>query len=257
MKEKTFLLFLILLLNEFLLVLGCSPDDSSGIRAPVTTPAEAKTASELDGRLGHKFMELAESFGAGDGSPISKGEEIVEEIGGIADPMRRKNYLERFRRTILSIQFDDFDYIKLINGITSMERLHLQYVSALSRCGGSLEDDFMFRLDFLKWLRREMARPLMPEQRSERHGLFVSKERYQKYVQNRYELNVGWLEETFNDCVMRKLPEESADRVRRQIEDFLKRRIRTDEEIRRDRRERRQRSPIPCSQGEVDVSVSI
>ncbi|MGN1150343.1 MAG: hypothetical protein ACI4SY_06510, partial [Sutterella sp.] len=136
----------------------------------------------------------------------------------ISDTVVRTNFLERFHKTLLSLEFCGNDYMKLRNGIGSLESLHDVYLDALSRCGGGLEQNMIARLEFLKWFRKEMERTLMPEPPRPLPGLFVSRDLYLEGVKDKYALHLRWLEETFNDYALKKLPRESADRVRCQIE---------------------------------------
>ena len=240
-----------------ILASGCSPAsdtvESRGDYATSKLADGARDRLDLDADL----KELVLSFKVGDGSPVPRGTAITEKIMCISDTVVRTNFLERFHKTLLSLEFCGNDYMKLRNGIGSLERLHDVYLDALSRCGGGLEQNMIARLEFLKWFRKEMERTLMPEPPRPLPGLFVSRDLYLEGVKDKYALHLRWLEETFNDYALKKLPRESADRVRCQIEDFLKRRIRTTEEILHDRKERRRRDSVPTPREEVGVSVDI
>lgn len=244
----------ILLLAGIAFAIGCSPDGHSNADSHTAHRLEGHVANLVSG-LDRSLKDLIGSFEAGDGRPISKGEQILEEIVDIRDPATRTNCLEHFRRTMLGIQFDGANYIKLSNGISSMERLHLYYLSALFRSGGNLEQDIAFRLDFLKWLMREMERPHVPDSGRRHPGIHVSMETYIKCLRNTYSLHLRLLEEAFNDHVLTELSKETANCIRRQIEGFIGRRIRTNEEILRARRAKP--NPPARSNGDVDVQIDI
>ncbi len=220
---------------------GCSPsteheeystDASGGV-------ARAQGKDCLD--LSRDFDDFVKSFACGDGTPIRRGEATLEKIVNFPDATCRTNGLAKFRKTMFSIEFSGSDYIKLSNGLGSMKRLQTSYLSAAYRCGCGLEEGMGYRIDFLKWLKREMNRPMgVGTNGIERRlgpymtRLTVSRERYQKSLADSYKLHLRWMEEAFNSALSHPEYTREATLVRPMVEDYLGRPIRTDEELLRD-----------------------
>ncbi len=192
--------------------------------------------------LARDLEGFSRSFETGDGAPIRRGESILEKIANFPGATCRTNGLAQFRKTIFATEFSGGDYAKLRSGLGAMEHLQPSYLSAAYLCGLGLDENIGYRIDFLKWLRREMARPHDADTNDAAGAvpgpyvsrLFVSREAYQNSLEESYKLHLRWMEEAFNQAST--LPEFSngVDSVRLRIEQFLGRPIRTDEELRRE-----------------------
>ena len=220
---------------------GCSRSDECN-ETRIYDAEGSERVRQSDGLdLSRDLEQLVQSFAWGDGTPIRRGETILVKITSSGDAFCRTNGLEQFRKAVFSIEFSGSDYTKLRNGLRSMERLQPLYLSSAFRCGCGLEENMRYRMDFLKWLKREMKRPLaFAENEIAKTSspyatrIHVTKEDYQKSLSESYKLHLRWMEEEFNLASNLPAHADSVASVRRQIEDFLGRPIRTDEELLRD-----------------------
>ena len=99
----------------------------------------------------------------------------------MSNAQERVSCLDRFRKTFLSVEFSGNDYRMLSIQLGALENSQYFYLSALYRCEGGLEQNLVFRLDFLKWLRREIEREAGVESDDDprRPGLHVPRDMYQ------------------------------------------------------------------------------
>lgn len=222
-------------------VLGCSPSEDH-VEYSMEEGKGVERSRSNDGLdLSHDFDDFNKSFDCADGTPFRRGAAILEKIVNFPDEISRTNGLAQFRKAIFAIEFSGSDYIKLSHGRGSMESLQTSYLSAAYRCGCGLEEGMGYRIDFLKWLKREMNRPMgVGTNGIERRlgpymtRLTVSRERYQKSLADSYKLHLRWMEEAFNSALSHPEYTREATLVRPMVEDFLGRPIRTDEELLRD-----------------------
>ena len=233
---------------------GCSPASDSKALPPPPRVACSKLPSNLDA----EFDELSRSFEAGDGSPISRGGAIVEKIVHIQDAGDRARCLSKYRELLHCMVFRGEDYNKLNNQLCALEELNAQLRSAIFRSGGTLAEEVSSRLDFLKWLKKETERQSASKKDDVRNhvGLFVTGEAYLECLRQTYDRQLRWLEESFNNHVVKKLPPREVEDLRREVEAFIGRRIRTNEEILRDRRNRKSTEPR-VQPAEIDVSAGV
>ncbi|MGN0853543.1 MAG: hypothetical protein ACI4Q3_09230 [Kiritimatiellia bacterium] len=221
---------------------GCSP---SVEQAECSTDGrKGGERARLNGGLdiSQDLDDFSQSFDCGDGTPSRRGKAILEKIVNFPDVIGRTNGLAQFRKAVFAIEFSGSNYIKLSNGLGSMESLQSPYLSAAYQCGCGLDEDMGYRIDFLKWLKREMARPMgVGTNYIERRlgpcvsRLSVSRETYQKALRDSYKLRLYWMEEAFNCGSTHPAYSNEIDAVQLQLEAFLGRPIRTNEELRRDR----------------------
>lgn len=237
--------------------MGCSPASDSGHPHSNSAHRTGKSCPDPISDLDADFTELLRRFEDGDGGAITQGGVIVEKIVHISGARERTEGLKKFRDILLSIQFGGDDYQKLSGQFFALKELQSLYLGALFRCGGEIEQNVASRLAFLKWLKMELTRQskMPPDDEKRYMGVHVSGDMYLAHVKQAYDLNLRWLEETFNNHVVKKLSEVEVDEIRKEIEAFIGRKIRTNEEILRDRRARP--SPVAPLQGAVDASVDI
>ena len=244
-----------LVLLGLMIALGCTRETESGggLPGPENSKREAQRTQTLDAKLRH-FKRGLESE---EGWPITFGGQLLEEIVGMSNAQERVSCLDRFRETFLSAEFSGNDYRMLSIQLGALDTLQDFYLSALFRCGDGLEQNLVFRLDFLKWLRREMARESGVESDDDprRPGLHVSRDMYQSSLRDTSDIRLRELENKFNDYGAKMMPPDRAEEVRRQIEAFVGRPIRTNAQILHDRMNRPR--PASCrSPTEDDVPVS-
>lgn len=224
-----------LVLLGLTIALGCTRETESGGGLPVSVNSrqEAQRTQTLDSKLRH-FKKGLESE---EGWPITFGGQILEEIVGMSNTQERVSCLGRFRKTFLSAEFSGNDYRMLSIQLGALDTLQEFYLSALFRCGGRLEQNLVFRLDFLKWLRREIERESGVESNDDprRPGLHVPRDMYQFSLTHAYDTRLRELEERFNDYGAKMMPPDRVEEVRRQIEAFVGRPIRTNAQILHDR----------------------
>ena len=246
-----------LVLLGLAIILGCTREsefeNGQSVNPDSRIGLEARQAQTLETRL----MDFKNSLETEEGRPLSLGEEILEGIVGMSNAQERASCLDRFRTTILSVEFSGNDYRKLRSQLGSAERLQISFLSALFRCGGGLDEDVVFRLDFLKWLRREIDRVSRMASDDERIilGVHVTRDGYQFGLKNVFDLCLREIEEEFNNHCVKKMPPDRVEEVRRQIEAFVGRPIRTNAQILHDRMNRPR--PASCrSPTEDDIQVS-
>ena len=244
-----------LALLGLMIVSGCTRETESGggLSVSVNSRQEAQRTQTLDSKLSH-FKKGLESE---EGWPITFGGQILEEIVCMSNAQERVFCLGRFRKTFLSAEFSGNDYRMLSIQLGALETLQVFYLSALFRCGGGVEKNLEFRLDFLKWLRGEMKRESEVESDDDprRPGLHVSRGMYQSSLRDTYDICLRELEERFNDYGAKMMSPDRVEEARRQIEAFVGRPIRTNAQILHDRMNRPR--PASCrSPTEDDVPVS-
>ena len=244
-----------LVLLGLVMALGCTRETESGggLSGPENSKQEAQRTQSLDAKLRH-FKRGLESE---EGWPITFGGQLLEEIVGMSNAQERVSCLDRFRKTFLSVGFSGNDYRMLSIQLGALENLQYFYLSALYRCEGGLEQNLVFRLDFLKWLRREIEREAGVESDDDprRPGLHVPRDMYQLSLTHAYDTCLREIEKKFNDYGAKMMPPDRVEEVRRQIEAFVGRPIRTNEQILHDRMNRPR--PDSCrSPADDDIPVS-
>ena len=236
------------------LVCGCSRETGCETKIKDTNTGRiAEGTFDLDSEL----KNLQGCFTEGDVSPITRGGDILEMIVNRSDVTNRLDSLGKFRVALLGLEFTGNDYRKLSTQLVAMEELKAVYLEALFRCGGDLGLDVGFRLDFLKWLRRETARESGVESSDDlsRPGIHVTRDRYQSRLKYTFDRHLRELEGIFNDHCSKRMTPEEFEGVRRKIEAFVGRPIRTNAQILHDRMNRPR--PASCrSPTEDDVPVS-
>ena len=244
-----------LVLLGLMIALGCARETESGVglSGPGNSKQEAQRSQTLDAKLRH-FKRGLESE---EGWPITFGGQLLEEIVGMSNAQERVSCLDRFRKTYLSTEFSGNDYRMLSIQLGALDTLQDFYLSALFRCGGGLEEEIGFQLDFLKWLRREIERESGVESDDDpsRPGLQVPRDMYQSSLTHTYDTRLREIEKMFNDHGAKMMPPDRVEEVRRKIEAFVGRPIRTNAQILHDRMNR----PRPAScrlPTEDDVPVS-
>ena len=221
-------------LLSLLVVFGCSPSgDNKNTR---------QSSESMDVDRG--FHELETNFWEGTLNPITCGRELLKKIERIPWPDERRHYLERFGDLILSSELGNGTYRERYLHLGVLEELH--FLVANSNCGLPLDKRLEFRLAFLERIRREIAHPLPgPERDGHPPGLFITEDVFLKNLRDAYDLHLRWLEESFNRHAARELPPDACARLRAKIEASIGRRIRTDEEILRDRLRRPRAADTP------------
>lgn len=223
-----------LLLLLVLVIFGCSPSgDNKNTR-------QSPESMDVD----RGFHELETNFGEGTLNPITCGRELLKKIERIPWPDERRHCLERFGDLILSAELGNGTYRERYLHLGVLEELH--FLVANSNCGLPLDKRLEFRLAFLERIRREIVHPLPgPERDGHPPGLFITEDVFLKNLRDAYDLHLRWLEESFNRHAARELPPDACARLRAKIEASIGRRIRTDEEILRDRLRRPRAADTP------------
>jgi len=170
-------------------------------------------------------------------NPLGIGRELADRIIRIKDLAKRKKELGRYGDMLLSVDVPG-DYRVKYERFSRLVDLHEIYLDALYRCGVSLESQIDFRLAFLEKIRREIGfqekKLVGAEFASVAEEAMV--EYYLSGLRQSLDVYLWRLESYYNTHVVNVADMYVEKQIRIKIEKAIGRQIRTEEEIRLDRR---------------------
>jgi len=207
---------------------GCSPSSS-----PPRQREDLDSVREIKDGLD----ELANQLSDPNTNSWELGNSVADKIACVTEDRDRRDCLSRLENVVLSAKVEGRNYAEKRMKFSEVRALHNIYCNLLVRCHEESGRGIQARLAFLDRMRRDLGQEVsaVPED-TRSGGLHWSKEMYYDSLRNDYDLHMRWLEEFFNRLGTNAVSYDVREKLRMQIEKAIGRRIRTKEEIRRDRR---------------------
>jgi len=212
---------------------GCTPSHDSKDNENMT-----ENCAVTINALTIKIDELASQIKKPSPDIWKVGDEVGTCISKIQDLRDRRDFLARFRHVVLTTPCDDEDILNRERQRSAVEKLGYSYLYALKLSRTPVEEALDFQLAFVERVKMEIMElnVVSNDVVDVRMGVHWASDMYLNALKYEYDCCVRRLEEMFNEYSSTISRDGSASEIRQKIERSIGRRIRTDEEIRGDRR---------------------
>lgn len=168
---------------------------------------------------------------------------IADGFSALPDGAERRKRLERFKEVVFVMGVDGADYNRLSKGVGRREILFNDCLAVAKRCGAAFSERMEFRMAFIRWLCAEYARRQTAVSANDDHaaGLHLTAELYLFNLNRMIYRNLEEMEKEFVGSAAAECSQREFEHLRTRIESFLRRPVRSREEIERRGREWRER----------------